>query len=87
MSRIIFVATVTGRGYTPGMAEKRRPGRPKLSDGSRKEVVLRVRMSPALRRALDEAALAAGQTASEFVRFLLQQHLRDDSVQSGAHGS
>jgi len=43
-------------------------GRPKLAKGDAKAVMLRVRISPAESKAIDAAAKARKQTASEWIR-------------------
>jgi hypothetical protein len=45
-----------------------RPGRPPLPKGNAKAVMLRVRVTPDERLAIESAAKASNQTASEWIR-------------------
>ena len=50
-------------------------GRPPLPEGAGKTFMLRVRMSPTLKEALEATAKKEYLTSSEFVRKLLEQRL------------
>lgn len=66
--------------YITRMAENSRKkpkklGRPKLPEGEKKGFMLRVRMSPTLKEALEVAAKKEYLTSSEFVRQMLETRL------------
>ncbi|HEX9888461.1 MAG TPA: ribbon-helix-helix protein, CopG family [Nitriliruptorales bacterium] len=66
------------RGYEPGQLRTRsRRGRPPM--GASAAAVFHVRLQPALRDALEDAADAAQTTSSEIVRRALRQYLGSGS--------
>ena len=66
------------RGYEPDQLRPRsRRGRPPLGEAAAS--VFHVRLQPALRDALEQAADAEQTTSSEIVRRALHQYLKSDS--------
>lgn len=59
----------------PKKPAKPKRGRPPLKDGSRKEVIVRLLVSPALRSQLEEVAASEGVGMSEFIRKLIEVRL------------
>jgi len=60
----------------PNQSKKPKPGRPRLPKGNAKAVMLRVRVTSDERLAVEDAAKANKQTASEWIRALLSNALR-----------
>lgn len=60
----------------PNQSKKPKPGRPRLPKGNAKAVMLRVRVTSDERLAIEDAAKASKQTASEWIRALLSNALR-----------
>ena len=55
----------------PKQPKPRKPGRPPLPKGNAKAVMLRVRVTPNERLAIESAAKAKDQTSSEWIRSTL----------------
>jgi len=55
----------------PKQPKPKKPGRPRLPKGNAKAVMLRVRVTPDERTAIEKAAKSSKQTASEWIRSLL----------------
>jgi NAD(P)-dependent dehydrogenase (short-subunit alcohol dehydrogenase family) len=64
----------------PKQQKPKKPGRPPLPKGNAKAVMLRVRVTPDERLAIEKAAKASKQTASQWVRALLSTALRSGLV-------
>jgi uncharacterized protein (DUF1778 family) len=55
----------------PKQPKPKKPGRPPLPNGNAKAVMLRVRITPEERTAIENAAKASDKTASEWIRSTL----------------
>jgi hypothetical protein len=55
----------------PNQPKKPKPGRPRLPKGNAKAVMLRVRVTPDERAAIEKEAKASNKSASEWIRGLL----------------
>jgi hypothetical protein len=66
--------------YNPGMAKKKKPGRPK---GRSKPDILQVRVSPVEKQAFADAAKADGKGVSEWVRDRLRRLAREELAHAG----
>lgn len=64
-------------------ARKRKPGRPKLPKGERQASVVTVRMSKAERKFIGEAASAANEKLSEWIRATLIGAAEADRLERG----
>ena len=55
----------------PKQPKPKKPGRPRLPKGNAKAVMLRVRVTPDERMAIERAAKASKQTSSQWIRALV----------------
>ena len=55
----------------PKQPKPKKPGRPPLPNGNAKAVMLRVRITPEERTAIENAAKASDKTAAEWIRSTL----------------